>query len=63
MNLEEAEVGVEEICMHAQVLSHVQLFVNPWTIAYQALLSMGLPWQEYWSGLLFPLLEIFLTQG
>ena len=31
-------------------LSHVQLFVTPWTIAYQALLSMGFSRQEYWSG-------------
>ena len=32
----------------------VQLFVTPWTVAYQAPLSMGLSWQEYWSGLPFP---------
>ena len=25
-----------------------------WTAAHQALLSMGFPWQEYWSGLPFP---------
>ena len=36
------------------VLSHVQLFRIPWTIACQAPLSMGFPWQEYWSGVLFP---------
>ena len=35
------------------VLSHVQLFVTLWTVACQALLSMGLPWQEYQSGLPF----------
>ena len=29
-------------------------FVTPWTVAYQALLSMGFPRQEYWSGLPFP---------
>ena len=28
-------------------------FVTPWTVAYQALLSMGLPRQKYWSGLPF----------
>ena len=28
--------------------------VTPWTIAHKALLSMGLPRQEYWSGLPFP---------
>ena len=26
----------------------------PWTVAHQAPLSMGLPRQEYWSGLPFP---------
>ena len=34
-------------------LSHVQLFVTPWTIVYQASPSMGFSWQGYWSG--FPL--------
>ena len=28
--------------------------VIPWTAAHQAPLSMGLPRQEYWSGLPFP---------
>ena len=28
-------------------------FVTPWTVAYQAPLSMRFPRQEYWSGLLF----------
>jgi len=28
--------------------------VTPWTIAHKALLSMGFPRQEYWSGLPFP---------
>ena len=27
--------------VHAQVLSHVQLFVIPWTAAFQAPLSVG----------------------
>ena len=35
-------------------LSHVQLFVTPWTVAHLALLSMGFSRQEYWSGLPFP---------
>ena len=35
-------------------LSHVQLFATPWTIAYQAPLSMGFSRQEYWSGLPCP---------
>ena len=37
--------------MHAQILSNVQLFVTPWTVACQAPLSIG---QECWSWLLFP---------
>ena len=37
-----------------QLLSRVQLFATPWTIAYQAPLSMGFARQEYWSGLPFP---------
>ena len=36
------------------MLSHVQLFVTPWTVARQARLSMGFSRQEYWSGLPFP---------
>ena len=39
------------------VLNHfscVQLFEALWTIDYQASLSMGFSWQEYWSGLLWP---------
>ena len=36
------------------VLSHVQLFVTPWTVACQAPLSMGFSKQDYWSGLPFP---------
>ena len=35
-------------------LSHVQLFRTPWTVAYQAPLSMGFFGQEHWSGLPFP---------
>ena len=37
-----------------QSLSRVWLFATPWTAACQALLSMGFPRQEYWSGLPFP---------
>ena len=36
------------------MLSHVQLFVTPWTVACQAPLSMELSRQEYCSGLPFP---------
>ena len=37
--------------MCAQLLSCVQLFVTQWTVACQAPLSIGFPWQESWSGL------------
>ena len=37
-----------------KLLSHVQLFATPWTIAYQAPLSMEFSRQEYLSGLPFP---------
>ena len=41
--------------MEYSVQSHsrVRLFVTPWTVAYQAVLSMGFSRQEYWSGLPF----------
>ena len=35
-------------------LSRVQFFATPWTVAYQAPLSMGFSRQEYWNGLPFP---------
>ena len=37
-----------------QSLRCVQPFVIPCTVALQALLTMGCPRQEYWSGLPFP---------
>ena len=37
-----------------QLLSHVQLFVTPWTVACQDPLFLGFFRQEYWSGLPFP---------
>ena len=36
------------------MLSHVQLFETPWTVACQAPLSMEFSRQEYWNGLPFP---------
>ena len=38
----------------AQLLSHAQLFVTPWTVARQAPLSMGVFRQTYWNGMPFP---------
>ena len=34
--------------------SRVRLFTAPWAVTHQALLSMGILRQEYWSGLSFP---------
>ena len=45
-------------CMKKKVkvklLSRVRLFATPWTVAHQALLSMGFPRQESWSGVPLP---------
>ena len=38
------------VCAHMCALTHVHLFVTPWTVANQAPLSTGLPRQEHWSG-------------
>ena len=35
-------------------LSYVQLFMTPWTVAFQAPLSMEFSRQEEWNGLPFP---------
>ena len=40
--------------MKVKSLSHVQLFVTPWTVAYQAPLYMRFSRREDWSGLPFP---------
>ena len=37
-----------------KLLSHVQLFATPWTVAHQAPQSMEFSRQEYWSGVPFP---------
>ena len=43
--------------MKVKVLSYVQLFATPWTVALQAPQSMGFSRQEYWNGLPFPSLR------
>ena len=40
----------------AQSLNHGQFFATPWSVACLAPLRMEFSRQEYWSGLLFPLL-------
>ena len=47
-------LGISELKMDWKWLSRVQLFVTPWTVAYQPPPSMGFSRQEYWSGLPFP---------
>ena len=42
------------MCVHAQLLSYVQLFATSWTVAHQAPLSMRFSREEYWSGLPCP---------
>ena len=42
------------IMVKVKSLSRVRLFATPWTVAYQAPLSMGFSKQEYWNGLPFP---------
>ena len=37
-----------------ELLSHVQFFAIPWTVAHQFPLSMGFSKEKYWSGLPFP---------
>ena len=36
----------QDVCVCARVLSHVQLFATPWTVAHQAPLSIGFSRQE-----------------
>ena len=45
-------VGI--LIKYVKLLSRGQLFVTPWTVAYQAPPSIGFSRQEYWSGLPFP---------
>ena len=42
------------VCVCAQLLICVQLFVTAWTVACEAPLSMEFSRQEYWSGQPFP---------
>ena len=35
------------VCVRAHMLSHVQLFAIPWTVAHQVPLFMGFSRQEY----------------
>ena len=37
----------EQMNVHAQLFSHIQLFATPWTVAHQAPLSLGFFKQEW----------------
>ena len=47
-------IGILILKLKVKLLSHVRLFVTPWTVAHQAPPSMGFSRQEYWSGVPFP---------
>ena len=42
------------LCRVLSHFSHLRLFTTPWTLAYQAPLSMGFSRQEYWNVLPCP---------
>ena len=43
------------VCFVCMLVSQLWwIFATPWTVAYQASLSLGFSRQEYWSGLPFP---------
>ena len=54
---------VTSVCVRAWVLSHVWLFVTPWTVAHQGPLFMKFSRQEYWNGLPFPSPEDLSNPG
>ena len=49
-----AAMNIGEVKVKVKSLSHVRLFVTPWTVAHQAPPSMEFSRQESWSGLPFP---------
>ena len=49
--------------MRVWVISHVPLFVTPWTVALQASLVRGISSQDHWSELPFPPPGDLLDQG
>ena len=44
----------KSVCVCARVLSHVQLFANPWPVAHQAPMSQEFSRQAYWNGFSIP---------
>ena len=51
---EKHQYSIQFSSVSVQLLSRVQLFATPWTVANQALPFMGFSRQEYWKVLPFP---------
>ena len=62
LKLKKAGKTTRPIKVKVKSLSHVQLFVTPWTAAYQASPSIGFSRQGYWSGVLFTPIRYDLNQ-
>ena len=52
--LEWVAISFSNAWVKVKSLSHVRLLATPWTVAYQAPLSMGFSRQGYWSGVPLP---------
>ena len=63
ISLPDVHLLTVSLILHGCILSHVWLFVIPWTIAHEAPLSIAFSRQEYWNRLHFLLLWSFPTQG
>ena len=61
--IREQQLNHIPVCLHAQLLSPVCLFVNLWTAAYQAPVSVDFPGKNTGVGCHFLLSGIFLMQG
>ena len=54
LNPNHIEICSSEGNVKVKSLSGIWLFATPWTVAYEAPLSMGFFRQQYWGGLQFP---------
>ena len=59
----EKDIIISKKRSEVKSLSRIQLFVTPWTVAYNAPPFMGLSRQEYWSGLPCPFPEDLTHPG
>ena len=62
-NLNQKRKRKATLTLKVKVLCLVQLFATPWTVAYQAPLSLGFSRQEYWGGLPCPSLGDLPDRG